>query len=105
MRAEKIAVMSKVNEGKISPEEGCRLYEELRSQPCCEEEQPAENSADFCGCVSESRLREKMNNIYTDAEPYLRKTILSVSETAVFVSETVRDKIRDELNAAKDKKI
>ena len=101
MRAEKIAVMSMVNEGKISPEEGFKLYEELRIR----ENAAAENSSDCCGSITESSLREKMNSIYKDAEPYLHKTILSVLETAVIISETVRDKIRDELKAAKDKKI
>jgi len=103
MRAEKIAIMSKVNEGKISPEEGYRLYEALKNQPDVEKQQETENDEDCSEGDSESELRQKMNSIYKDAEPYLRKTILSALETAVFISDTVREKVRDELNAEKDK--
>ena len=89
MRADKIAIMSMVNEGKISPEEGYRLYEELNGR-CDTAEQPADDDL-------ADEIREKVSSIYRDVEPHLRKAILSALETAAFVSDTVREKIRDEL--------
>ena len=91
-----------VNEGKISPEEGYRLYEALQNQPEPIEQQETENTTTHSENDLDSEMRKRMNGIYKDAEPILRKTILSALETASFVADTVREKIREELNAEGD---
>ena len=97
MRADKIAIMSMVNEGKISPEEGYRLYEELISRPDAAENPTSESNTNGSEDHLAGEAHKKMSSIYEEAEPYLRKTILSALETAMLVRDTVREKIRDEL--------
>lgn len=97
MRADKIAIMTLVNEGKMSPAEGYRLYEALDSRPDADEQQEREHGADRAEDGAAQTMREKVHGIYQEAEPSLRSIFLSALETAASVAETVAKKVYEEL--------
>ena len=103
MREAKLLILNMISEGKISADDGAKLLETVYKNEDSSSESD-NNQTEVSSIVVDindslgTEIRNRLNSIYNDVEPQLKRTVMSAIENALesasLVSNTVLESIK-----------